>query len=85
MVEKIEEVFIQLAEEYLLTKKEAEKIVDNLKDILTGKVLKDLFASSQRIDFARNLIEPLIEEEVKNRYSRTGDLGDVVFELNRGE
>ena len=31
MVEKIEEVFIQLAEEYLLTKKEAEKIVDNLK------------------------------------------------------
>ena len=67
MVEKIEEVFIQLAEEYLLTKKEAEKIVDNLKDILTGKVLKDMFASSQRIDFARNLIEPLIEEEVKNR------------------
>ena len=67
MVEKIEEVFIQLAEEYLLTKKEAEKIVDNLKDILTGKVLKDMFASSQRIDFARNLIEPRIEEEVKNR------------------
>ena len=26
-----------------------------------------MFASSQRIDFARNLIEPLIEEEVKNR------------------
>jgi DNA ligase-1 len=25
------------------------------------------------------------EEEVKKRYSRTGDLGDVAFELNRGE
>ena len=25
------------------------------------------------------------EEEVKNRYSRTGDLRNVAFELNRGE
>ena len=25
------------------------------------------------------------EEEVKKRYSSIGDLGDVVFELNKGE
>ncbi len=67
MVKIIEEAFTQLAEDYLLTKQEAEKIVDNLKEKLTGKTLKDMFASSQRMKFARNLIEPLVEQEVKKR------------------
>ena len=63
----IEEAFTQLAEDYLLTKQEAEKIVDKLKEKLTGKTLKDMFASSQRMKFARNLIEPVVEQEVKKR------------------
>ncbi len=67
MVEIIEEAFTKLAEDYLLTKQEAEKIVDNLKEKLTGKILKDMFASSQRMKFAMNLIEPLVENEVKQR------------------
>lgn len=67
MVKVIEEAFTQLAEDYLLTKQEAEKIVDKLKEKLTGKTLKDMFASSQRMKFARNLIEPVVEQEVKKR------------------
>lgn len=67
MVKIIEEAFTKLAEDYLLTKQEAERIVDNLKEIVTGKILKDMFASSQRMRFAINLIEPLIEDEVRQR------------------
>lgn len=67
MVKIVEKVFIQLAEDYLLNKKEAENIIDKLKDKLTGKLLKDMFASSGRERFANNLLEPLVEEEVKKR------------------
>ena len=67
MVKIVEKVFTQLAEDYLLNKKEAENIIDKLKDKLTGKLLKDLFASSGRERFANNILEPLVEEEVKKR------------------
>lgn len=67
MVKIVEKVFTQLAEDYLLNKKEAENIIDKLKDKLTGKLLKDMFASSNRERFAKNILEPLVEEEVKKR------------------
>lgn len=67
MVKKIEDVFTKLSEDYLLNKKEAEKIIDRLGNKLTGSLLKDMFASSNRDLFAKNLLIPLIEEQVKNR------------------
>ncbi|NFG61050.1 hypothetical protein FDG75_07270 [Clostridium botulinum] len=67
MVKIVEKVFTQLAEDYLINKKEAENIIDRLKDKLTGKFLKDMFASSNRELFAKNVLEPLVEEEVKKR------------------
>lgn len=67
MVKIIEKVFTQLAEDYLLNKKEAENIIDKLKDKLTGKLLKDMFASSNRERFANDILEPLVEKEVKIR------------------
>lgn len=67
MVKIVETVFTELAEDYLLNKKEAENTIDKLKDKLTGKVLKDMFASSNRTVFAKTILEPLVEEEVKSR------------------
>lgn len=67
MVRRIESVFTKLAEDYLLNKKEAEKIIDRLGDKLTGGLLKDMFASSDRDLFATNLLKPLVEDQVKNR------------------
>lgn len=67
MLSKIENVFTQLAEDYLLNKKEAEAIVDKLKDVLSGKVLKDMYESSNRDTFAKKILKPLIEKEVKKR------------------
>ncbi|WP_199825329.1 hypothetical protein [Gorillibacterium timonense] len=67
MIEIIEKSFIQLAEDYLLNKTEAERIIDALKEDLTGASLKDMFASSDRQTFAQNLLVPHIENEVRTR------------------
>lgn len=67
MIAIIQETFVQLAEDYLLNKNEAENVTDKLKEKLTGTLLKDMFSSSNRSTFAKNLLEPLIEDEVKLR------------------
>lgn len=67
MVKIIQDVFTDMAAEYLLSNKEAEKSVDKLKDKLDGKVLKYMFASGDRKQFARNLLTPIIEVETAKR------------------
>lgn len=67
MVDIIEDEFKVLAQNYLPNQKEAEKSVDILKEKLDGKLLKDMFASSDREEFARNLLVPIIESEIKKR------------------
>jgi hypothetical protein len=67
MVRIIENVFQLLASDYLLNQKEAENVVDNLKNDLTGGTLKDMFASSNRENFAKKLLTPHIEKEIKKR------------------
>ena len=52
---------------FLLSNKEAEKSVDKLKDKLDGKVLKDMSASSDRKEFVRKLLTPIIETETAKR------------------
>ncbi len=67
MVKIIEKVFSQLAEDYLLNKKEAENIIGNLSEKLNAKVLKDMFESDNRRAFAKNLLIDLIERETCKR------------------
>lgn len=67
MVRIIEKVFQELAVDYLLSKKEAEAVIDALKDSLTGGTLKDMYASSNRKNFARRLLIGSVEREVKKR------------------
>ena len=67
MVRIIQKAFEELAVDYLLSQKEAEKSVDRLGEKLDGKMLKDMFASSDRKEYARNLLIPIIENETKNR------------------
>lgn len=67
MVRIIENVFQGLATDYLLNQKEAENIADKLQGILTGGMLKDMFASSDRKKYARNLLIDYVESEVNNR------------------
>ena len=67
MVKIIQNEFESLARDYLLNQKEAEKTVDALRDMLDGKKLKDMYASSDRSQYARNILIPIIESEVKKR------------------
>ena len=67
MVKIVEKVFTKLSEDYVVNKKEAENIIDRLQYKLTGELLKDMFASSDREKFAKNILKPLVEEEAKNR------------------
>lgn len=67
MVKIIQSVFERLASEYLLSQKEAEKSVDKLKDKLDGKILKDMFASANREQFALAVLVPIVENEVSKR------------------
>ena len=67
MMEIIKNVFTEMAGEYLLNNKEAERAVDKLKGKLDGETLKDMYASSDRKKFARNLLTPIIERETAKR------------------
>jgi hypothetical protein len=67
MLRKVEEVFGQLAENYLLTEKEAKSVIDEFQQRDMPDTLRDMYASDDSYDFARNILEPLIETQAKNR------------------
>lgn len=67
MIRIIEKVFQSLATDYLLNQTEVENIVDALKNDLTGRTLKDMYASTDREKFAKDLLIGHIEREVKKR------------------
>lgn len=67
MVRIIEKVFGELAIDYLLNQKEAEKSVDRLGEKLDGKLLKDMYATEDRKAFTQKFIAPIIENEVSKR------------------
>ena len=67
MIRIIQNVFGDLAGEYLVNKDEAEKIADSLKDEIDGSTLKDMYASSSRRKFAEDILWPLFDERVRKR------------------
>ncbi|WP_235830012.1 hypothetical protein [Clostridium mediterraneense] len=67
MIKIIEDELIELANDYILNETELIRIVNRFKNDLKLKVLKDMFSSSDRKKFARDLLNPYIEYEVKNR------------------
>ena len=67
MLRIIEKEFSKLSVDYLLNKEEAENVIDDLKEDLTGSTLKDMFADDDKEEFARDLIIPHIENVVRNR------------------
>ncbi len=67
MVSIIEGVFKEMAIEYVLNENEVKNVVENLRKKLTGKILKDMYASSNKKYFAKNLLIEHIEKETANR------------------
>ena len=57
-----------MAEEYLLNEEEAGKVVDKLNQSIDADRLKDMFASSNREGFAREVfLRPLFNNIADNR------------------
>lgn len=56
-----------LCEDYLITKEEGDAIAKKLKSLLVGDILKDMHASENREEFARNLLDPLFLEQASKR------------------
>lgn len=67
MVRIIESRFSEIANDYLLNRKEVEEIVDDLQKSLTANILKKMYASKSRIEFVNELIIPLVEKKVSMR------------------
>ena len=67
MYEIISDEFLVLCEEYLISIDEGNLLAEELKNVLIGDVLKDMYASDNREAFARELLEPLFVEQVAQR------------------
>ena len=63
----ISEEFTVLCGDYLINEEEGTHIAEALKGELIGNVLKDLYASEDRTQFARDLMEPLFVAETALR------------------
>ena len=67
MLDIIKIEFQNITEEYLLNQEEAEAAVDLLEKKLTANELKNMFASGNHHNYARNLIQPLVDTVIKKR------------------
>lgn len=67
MVRIIEEVFCNLAQEYMLTQEELDIVLEDLKRELSGEALLDMFASQDHTAFADGLVRGQIERRLRFR------------------
>lgn len=67
MVRIIENTFCRLAQDYLLSEDEVEILLSDISRALEGETLLDMFASSDRSDFAEQLLRECIERLVRGR------------------
>lgn len=67
MVQILEDEFKGVAVDYLLNEDETKKVVKKLSKKLDGDKIRDMYASSNRNEFARNLLESFTEDVVKSR------------------
>lgn len=67
MLRIIEHTFQKMAEDYLLNEKEAVNVVEVLRNSLTPKTLKDMFACKNQEAYAEALLREIVETEVGKR------------------
>lgn len=63
----LEKILQALAFDYLLSEKEIEQVVEQLKVSQIDRELRNMYAASDREDYAANLLIPIIENTVKQR------------------
>lgn len=67
MLSIVEKEFGRLAHDYLLNEEEAILVIDEFKDSDVSSFLQNMYASSNRGEYVRKNLRPVIEEIVKSR------------------
>lgn len=67
MFKIISDEFLGFCQEYLISEEEGGRLAQTLSALLTGDLLKDMYASEDRTAFARDLLEPLFAETAAAR------------------
>jgi len=67
MLQIVENVFSNLAIDYLLNEDEAKEVIKRFKDRDIPDTLQNMYASSNRKKYAKDILIPLIEEQAKSR------------------
>ena len=63
----LSEEFLVLCDEYLISEEEGTMIAKKLQGKLSGTVLKDMFAAENRNMYAKDLLKPLFEAQIRQR------------------
>lgn len=67
MCKIIQDEFQKLSKDYIVSKNEADKIVDMVQEKLDGETIKDMFESKDRHKFANNMLKKIFEKQVAKR------------------
>ena len=67
MLAIMETVFGELCVDYLLNEDEARAVLEEFRNMFEHDTLRDMYASDNRKDYARSVLEPLVEEQAKAR------------------
>lgn len=67
MLAIMEKVFGALCVEYLLTREEAEAVLEDFQALDLPDTLRDMYAADDRRGYARDVLEPLVEERARAR------------------
>lgn len=78
MVQIVDKVFADIASQYLLTEKEINYIVEEMKKGLKDSQLKDMYASKEREKYAEKLVMSYIKKAIHNRENIILSEKDVV-------
>lgn len=63
----IEDVFVKMVNDYIVTESEAIDIMEDVQERLDAKLLKDMYASDDREEFAETLMMDLFEDTLCHR------------------
>lgn len=67
MYEIVTSKFEEMCFDYVVTEDEANELVDELKNKLADKTLKDMYQSKDREKFAEELMKPMFEKKIASR------------------
>lgn len=71
MIEIIQVQFGEIAFDFMLSKEEAESIIDEISNKINTELLMDIYSSEDKDKFAYEWMEPLAQEKIKKRKAIT--------------